>query len=122
MSKIRSKNTKPEKAVRSILHRMGYRFRLHDKSLPGTPDIVLARYRAVVDVRGCFWHAHGCKVGRKKPASNVDYWQEKFARNIARDRRNAVELKKLGWKLVVVWECELKKPEKLAAKLRRRLG
>ena len=118
MSKIRSKNTKPELVVRSMLHRMGYRFRLHRRDLPGTPDIVLPKHRTVVDVRGCFWHRHrGCKTATT-PASNTTFWKRKFARNVERDRSNEVKLYQLGWKPIVVWECELKEPKRLARRLK----
>ncbi|MFA4945542.1 MAG: very short patch repair endonuclease [Lentisphaeria bacterium] len=118
MSRIRSKDTKPEKAVRSLLHRLGFRFRLHCRKLPGTPDIVLKRHRTCVFVQGCFWHRHpGCPVA-STPASNREFWQAKFARNVARDQRNQAALRALGWNLVVVWECELRNPPALAARLR----
>lgn len=106
MSRVRSKNTTPELMVRSFLFRHGFRFRLHVKNLPGQPDIVLPKYRTVVEVRGCFWHRHqGCKF-TTMPSSNIDFWQEKFKRNVERDERNAEELKCLGWHLIIVWECE----------------
>lgn len=109
MSQIRSKDTRPEMIVRSYLHRKGFRFRLHVKTLPGQPDIVLPKYKTVVEVRGCFWHKHeGCKVSNN-PLSNADYWQKKFQRNIERDKKNAKELYALGWRLIVVWECETSK-------------
>ena len=121
MSRIRGRDTKPELVVRSLLHRMGYRFRLCRRDLPGSPDIVLPRHGAVVFVHGCFWHRHkGCK-GATTPKSNVGFWQDKFAANVERDKRNQRDLRCLGWKVVVVWECELKKPVKLEAKLRRKL-
>lgn len=109
MSRIRSKDTKPEMLVRSFLFRNGFRFRLHVKSLPGHPDIVMAKYRTVVEVRGCFWHRHpGCKVATT-PSSNVDFWQEKFRKNVERDAEHTAELKRLGWNLIVVWDCETAK-------------
>lgn len=108
MGRIRSRDTSPEKSVRSILHKNGFRFRLHINKLPGKPDIVLAKYQTVIDVRGCFWHRHkGCKFAYD-PKSRVDFWQNKFTENVARDRKNEEELKKLGWKVIIVWECELK--------------
>lgn len=107
MSRIRSKNTKPELLVRSLLHRMGYRFRLHRKDLPGKPDIVLPKYKTVIFVNGCFWHRHkGCKRCTT-PSSNEKYWQTKFERNVKKDRINQSELKKLGWKILIIWECEI---------------
>ena len=104
MSRIRSKNTKPEMRVRSALHRLGYRFRLHRTDLPGTPDLVLPRFRAVVQVRGCFWHGHDCPVGHT-PRSNTAYWGPKIERNKARDRRSDAALGEKGWKVIEVWEC-----------------
>ena len=118
MSRIRSTDTKPEMLVRSYLHGNGFRFRLHVKNLPGHPDIVLPKYKTVVEVRGCFWHRHpGCRSATN-PSSNTDYWQAKFKRNVERDKKHADELKALGWRLIVVWECETSKrcfpPKELA--------
>ena len=107
MSRIRSKDTKPEKIVRSWLHRNGYRFRLHVKSLPGHPDIVLPKYRTLIEVRGCFWHRHkGCATATS-PKSNIGFWRAKFRRNVTRDRRHEAQWAELGWNTVVVWECGL---------------
>lgn len=109
MSRVKSKDTKPEIVVRSFLHHKGFRFRLHVKGLPGHPDIVLPKYKTVVEVRGCFWHRHqGCKAATM-PSSNQAYWTEKFRRNVERDRKNAVALRKMGWRVIVVWECQLRK-------------
>ena len=109
MSLVKSKNTKPEILVRSFLHRYGFRFRLHRNDLPGHPDIVLPKYQTVIEVRGCFWHQHpGCKAARI-PKSHEAFWRDKFARNVKRDKRTEKLLKKLGWHLIVIWECELKK-------------
>lgn len=121
MSRIHGANTKPERAVRSLLHRMGYRFRLHQKDLPGTPDIVMRSRDTVVFVHGCFWHGHACKR-TKMPKSRVDYWTEKIEANRRRDARKRRKLKSLGWNVVVVWECELKRPDRLAGKLKRSIG
>lgn len=121
MSRIRGKDTKPEIVVRSLLHRMGFRFRLHRRGLPGSPDIVLPGHGAVVFVHGCFWHRHTRCKGATTPKSRVKFWQEKFAANVERDKRNRRDLRRLGWKVLVVWECELKKPEKLGARLRKYL-
>lgn len=121
MSRIGSANTKPEVAVRSILHGLGYRFRLFRRDLPGTPDIVLPGRTAVVFVHGCFWHGHSCKK-TKMPKSRTDYWGPKIEANKRRDRRKRRELIGLGWRVIVVWECELKYPEKLANKLSKALG
>ena len=109
MSRIRSKDTNPERTVRSFLFRNGFRFRLHVKTLPGKPDIVLAKYKTVVEVRGCFWHRHsGCKA-TTTPSTNKKFWLKKFQQNITRDKKHAEELKSLGWHLIVVWGCETKK-------------
>lgn len=117
MRQVKGRDTSPEKIVRSLLHRMGYRFRLQRDDLPGKPDIVLPRFKTVVFVNGCFWHRHsGCKRATT-PATNVDYWQTKFARNVARDARNQVELEKMGWRVVIVWECELKDKTTLEKRL-----
>ena len=117
MSKVRRQNTKPEITVRSILHKLGYRFRLHDKKLPGTPDIVLPKYNTVIFVHGCFWHQHeGCRKSRR-PTSNINFWNEKLDKNIKRDNEKAQALQDLGWKVLTVWECELKAVEVLSNRL-----
>jgi DNA mismatch endonuclease (patch repair protein) len=109
MSRVKSKNTKPELAVRSILHRMGYRFRLHRKDLPGIPDLILPKFKTVIFVHGCFWHQHeGCKKATL-PKQNADFWLDKLTQNIERDRRVQAELEELGWQVFTVWECEVKK-------------
>jgi len=119
MSRIRSKDTTPEMATRSILRKMGYRYRLHRRDLPGTPDIAIGRLKAIIDVRGCFWHRHkGCRLA-SEPSTNVKFWTDKFARNVSRDRRNTRQWAKLGWKAVVLWECELNDPKSVAKKLKR---
>ncbi|MDA1164362.1 MAG: DNA mismatch endonuclease Vsr [Planctomycetota bacterium] len=108
MSRIRGADTKPEIRVRSMLHQMGYRFRLHRKDLPGKPDIVLPKYATVVFVHGCFWHRHpGCPFAYT-PKSRVDFWSKKFARNVERHEEVERELQSLGWRVIVVWECETK--------------
>lgn len=109
MSRIRSSDTTPELVVRSFLFRHGFRFRLHVKNLPGHPDIVLPKYRTVVEVRGCFWHRHPRCRQAATPSTNVEFWQEKFRQNVDRDRNTEKQLKELGWNLIVVWECELEK-------------
>ena len=122
MSKIRGKDTKPELAVRSLLHGMGYRFRLHRRDLPGSPDIVLPRYRAVVFVHGCFWHRHeGCSKAYSVKTDPEGRWRKKFEQNVERDRRVRVALRKLGWKVIVVWECTICEPGRLKQRFRRRL-
>lgn len=120
MSRIKGKDTGPEKVVRSLLHRMGFRFRLHVKDLPGKPDIVLPRYRTVIFVHGCFWHRHrGCR-NCTTPTNNREFWVKKLEGNAARDERHVSALRKLGWSVVVVWECETEKecfPDRLAARM-----
>ena len=106
MRAIKRRDTKPERIVRSYLHRTGLRFRLNRGDLPGTPDIVLPRFRAVIFVHGCFWHQHGCKL-TKMPKSNKKYWLPKLSRNVQRDREARRDLKRLGWRVFVVWECQL---------------
>jgi len=121
MSRIRSRNTSPERIVRSVLHRLGYRFRLHRRDLPGHPDIVLPRYRTVVLVHGCFWHRHkGCRFAYM-PKTRVRFWLTKFAENVERDRRVRQHLRKLGWHVMVVWECQTARFETLARRLERAL-
>lgn len=108
MSQIRSKNTKPEMRVRSFLHQNGLRFRLHQKSLPGKPDIVLKKYRTVVFIHGCFWHGHkGCRYFIL-PKSNAKFWKDKIEGNVARDRNAVKLLRKEKWKVIEIWECDLK--------------
>ena len=108
MSKIRSKNTKPEIALRKALFEKGFRYRINDKNLPGKPDIVLPKYKTVIFVHGCFWHEHeGCKRAHL-PKSNVDYWKNKICTNKERDKKNESLLLTLGWKVIIVWECEIK--------------
>ena len=117
MSRIGSRDTTPELLVRSTLHRAGYRFRLHSKQLPGRPDIVLPKYRTVVFVHGCFWHRHSRCRFAYTPKSRVAFWREKFASNVERDRRNARELRSLGWKVVTVWECQADRPDRWLGRL-----
>lgn len=122
MAAIRGKNTRPEIAVRKLLHRMGLRFRLHRKDLPGHPDIVLPRHRLAIFVHGCFWHRHeGCSRANA-PKSRSDYWQAKFARNAARDERQQNLLRQGGWKVLTVWECKAKDAEHVEAAVRSALA
>ena len=126
MSRIRSRNTKPEIMARSILHRMGYRFTVRgprNRDLPGRPDIVLPRHRAAVFVHGCFWHRHaGCSAA-SHPGTRQEYWRKKFENNVARDQRHQRALKKTGWRIRVVWECQIvKQPERVARTLDQWLG
>ena len=117
MSHVKNKNTKPEIRVRSLLHRMGYRFRIGRKDLPGKPDIVLPKYKTAIFVHGCFWHGHvGCKRS-SRPTTNVEFWNTKLDRNLARDRENARKLTEQGWRVFTIWECELKDVSTLKTKL-----
>lgn len=118
MSRIRSKDTTPELRVRSLLHRSGYRYRLHRDDLPGSPDIVFARRSKVIFVHGCFWHAHRkCKIANQ-PKSRQRYWSDKFAANISRDKRNTRRLRRSGWEVCVVWECETRNAKLLETRLK----
>ncbi|MBR8024603.1 DNA mismatch endonuclease Vsr [Burkholderia cenocepacia] len=118
MAAVRSRNTKPELVVRHALHSMGLRFRLHQTALPGSPDIVLKRHRTVILVHGCFWHGHSCPRGQP-PATRLDFWLPKLERNRVRDRRQARQLRGLGWRILTVWECQTKDPVKLTRRLAR---
>ncbi|MDR1840869.1 MAG: very short patch repair endonuclease [Holophagales bacterium] len=110
MAKVRSSGTTPEIRVRKLLHSMGYRFRLHRRDLPGNPDIVLPKYKTVIFVHGCFWHGcPTCRRARIRPVANADYWNAKLDRTMARDRDNITALKRAGWQILVIWECETKK-------------
>ena len=113
MGRIRSGDTKPEKIVRSLLHKQGYRFRLHRKDLPGTPDITLPRYSSVIMVHGCFWHRHKNCQYSYTPKSRVGFWKDKFKKNVLRDKKVIKQLKKKGWKVKVVWECQTKNEDTL---------
>lgn len=117
MSKIRSKDTKPEKIVRSLIHSLGLRFRLHDRKFPGSPDLVLKKYRTVIFVHGCFWHSHpGCK-NASRPKSNLDYWDGKLKKNVERDKFSQEKIESMGWRSIILWECETKYLEMLKRKL-----
>lgn len=118
MAAVRSKNTRPEVLVRSALHRAGFRFRVHDRRLIGTPDIVLTRYKTVIFCSGCFWHGHACAKGAL-PATNRRFWSTKIRSNRLRDRRVFRTLKAEGWRVEVLWECELHSPSVLRALIRR---
>ena len=117
MAAIGCKDTTPERIVRAALHRLGYRFRLHTAGLPGKPDIVLARHRAAVFVHGCFWHSHSCKRGRSTPATTAAFWRKKRSVNESRARRTLAPLRRAGWRVLVVWECQTRDPIHLAGKL-----
>lgn len=117
MQAVKGRNTTPELAVRSLLHSLGYRFRLHRRDLPGTPDIVLPGRHCVIFVNGCFWHWHGCRIGQP-PKSRLDYWQPKLEANKARDKRKLEEVEAEGWRALTVWQCELRDLDALAARLK----
>lgn len=122
MQSVRSTNTRPELTVRRLLFGLGYRYRLHDKSLPGAPDIVFKQKRIAVFVHGCFWHLHsGCKFGQM-PKSKLSFWEPKLLRNRQRDSENIQSLRKLGWTPIIVWQCELKNIDRLQRKLVKSLG
>lgn len=123
MSRIRAKDTRPELVVRSLAHKAGYRFRLHAEELPGRPDLVFPGRRKVIFVHGCFWHQHGrCVDGRRRPLSNRSYWNEKLAANSRRDRANRRMLRRLGWNVLVIWECETRNPDRVVRKVTLFLG
>lgn len=124
MSRVRGRDTKPELAVRRLLHAAGLRYRLQGRSakgetLPGRPDLVFARLSAVVFVHGCFWHMHKCRWGKPVPATNKEFWAEKRRGNAERDKRNRAALRKAGWRVFEVWECETRDPAKLRKKIAR---
>ncbi|MGH7905529.1 MAG: very short patch repair endonuclease [Candidatus Binataceae bacterium] len=108
MRAVKSRDTSPERRVRSVIHRLGYRFSLRRDELPGKPDLTFPRLRSVVFVHGCFWHGHGCRRGARVPKTNVEYWTRKISRNRVRDAKIRTELRRLGWKTLILWECQLK--------------
>ena len=122
MRRVRAKDTKPEMAVRSLVHRMGFRYRLHRRELPGNPDLVFPRLRKVIFVHGCFWHGHCCRSGQNRPRSNKGYWLPKLHRNKARDRANRAKLRRSGWDVLVVWECQDRRIEALCERIAPFLG
>ena len=122
MQAVKSKDTAPELLVRSLAHRMGYRFRLHRKDLPGKPDLVFPGRRKVIFVHGCFWHGHDCAHGARVPKNNRDYWTRKIARNQERDRAACAGLAHSGWTYLVVWECNLGNEKRLKAQVRKFLN
>jgi len=117
MSRVKNKDTKPEIIVRSIVHRLGYRFRKNNLNLPGRPDIVLTRHRKLIFVHGCFWHGHRQCKRSSRPTTNKMFWAKKLDENILRDKHNNKALKSLGWKTLIVWECQIKNQDKLLSKL-----
>jgi DNA mismatch endonuclease, patch repair protein len=117
MSRIRNRDTRPEMIVRSIVHRLGYRYRLHKRDLPGKPDVVLVRHRKIIDVHGCFFHMHRCRYGSVVPATNAEFWRTKRLSNVERDCRNLRALKQEGWQVMIVWECETRSLPKLSKRI-----
>ncbi|MFP4519095.1 MAG: very short patch repair endonuclease [Oceanicaulis sp.] len=122
MARVKARDTRPELKVRKLAHALGYRFRLHRKDLPGTPDLAFPGRRKVIFVHGCFWHGHDCARGSRKPKTRAAYWAAKIARNRERDARTCAALAELGWESLTLWECELKDIDALAARLKRFLG
>lgn len=118
MSNVRQKDTKPEKTVRSILHRLGFRFRKNVSSIAGKPDIVLPKYKTIIFVHGCFWHQHKNCRKAARPTSNIEFWNTKLEKNVKRDKQTLKELKSLGWKVLTIWTCEMKDKELLIEKLK----
>lgn len=121
MARIGGKDTAPELIVRRLLHSLGYRFRLHRRDLPGTPDIVFPSRGKAIFVNGCFWHAHGCRIGRP-PKSKLEFWGPKLARNRTRDRQNRSDLRSMGWVALTVWQCQTRKMDWLSTRLMSFLG
>lgn len=117
MSRVRGKDTKPEMKVRRLVHSLGYRYRLHRLDLPGRPDLTLTRFGCVIFVHGCFWHGHRCSKGDRLPKTNVDFWRRKIEGNHTRDQRTLRKLHNLGWRTLVLWECQLGNPDRLAARI-----
>lgn len=122
MSRIRNRDTRPEMIVRSLVHRMGYRYRLHRKDLPGKPDLVFPSRRKIIFVHGCFFHMHDCRYGRVTPKKNAEFWRLKRLSNVERDRRNVAALKQSGWKVLEVWECQTRMPDSMEGMLRKFLS
>lgn len=119
MARIRSRDTAPEMAVRRIVRQLGYRFRSYRADLPGKPDLVFSRRRKAMFVHGCFWHGHSCRAGKNKPASNTAYWKAKLSKNMLRDRKNCAALKRLGWRVMVIWECQIGNSSRLRSRIER---
>jgi len=117
MAAIKGKNTKPEMIVRRLIHSLGYRYRLHRKDLPGKPDLVFPIRRKIIEVYGCYWHMHACPYGKVVPKTNTEFWQTKRLSNVTRDTRNSEELARLGWRVLVIWECEVKDAGELRARI-----
>ena len=122
MRRVRRQDTKPEMRVRKLVHGLGYRYRLHDSRLPGKPDLVFTGRKKVIFVHGCYWHRHDCKSGRRLPKTRLEFWRPKLESNAERDKRNLKQLEEMGWKALVIWECETNDKEVLAMKIRQFLG
>jgi DNA mismatch endonuclease (patch repair protein) len=122
MAAIKPYDTKPEWIVRRIVHRMGFRYRLHAKRLPGRPDMVLPKHRKIIMVNGCYWHRHRCKYGRVIPKTNAAFWENKRNENVKRDRKNKRKLERAGWKVLTVWECWTRSPSTLEKRIRKFLA
>jgi DNA mismatch endonuclease (patch repair protein) len=122
MSAIRGKDTKPEMIVRRIAHRLGYRFRLHRRDLPGTPDLVFPKLRKIINVHGCYWHMHACRWGNVAPKTNAEFWKTKRTGNVERDRRNLRHLRRDGWSVLTIWECDARNMKHLTGRLAAFLG
>lgn len=118
MSRIKSKDTSPEIKLRSFIHRLGYRFRLHRKDLPGNPDLVFVSRRKIIFLHGCFWHGHNCPRGNRLPGTNTEYWRNKIMKNVNRDLKTIKQLESLGWSTLVIWECDLKDLDSLYVKIK----
>lgn len=122
MKRVHSRSTNAEKLVRKLTRRIGYKFRLNQKELPGCPDIVFPKRRKVIFIHGCFWHQHLCRRGSRTPKSNISYWRRKLTNNKKRDAKNARLLRKLGWKVLVIWECEITRERTLQSKIKKFLA
>jgi DNA mismatch endonuclease (patch repair protein) len=122
MASVKGRDTAPEIVVRQIAHRLGFRFRLYRRDLPGCPDLVFPRLQRVIFVHGCFWHSHSCKKGRARPVNNADRWRAKLDANVERDRQAVRKLRKAGWRVMVIWECQLKETSKLTKRISDFLG
>lgn len=122
MASIRKTDTRPELSVRRVAHSMGYRYRLHRRDLPGTPDLTFPKWRKVIQVHGCFWHQHNCRLGRRRPTTNLDYWSPKLERNKIRDRKNRAKLRRMGWDTLVIWECQVGNLEFVRTRIRKFFG
>jgi DNA mismatch endonuclease (patch repair protein) len=117
MALVRSKDTGPEMLLRRLVHSLGYRYRLHDRRLPGVPDLVFRSRRRVIFVHGCFWHQHSCARGNRMPKSRIGYWRNKLEGNVARDRRAVRALRRAGWRVLTVWECQMRDLDKLRRRI-----